>query len=172
MSHDMTKRTKWVYAQRTLRSAWASAQSDQSLRCVLSGYLRTQAFYMQTAKTLIRLGGCPGWSESSLGSQSFRWLCHVAAEITNNGNQNKAQHKRRLGTASNKLLVWGGWGWGGGLKLICVQPSPWVLLWFINIQVIRSAWGTSNSSMHQNSKCINQDSILILKQASGGPPAS
>ena len=30
----MTKPTKWLCAQRRLRSAWASAQSDQSLRCV------------------------------------------------------------------------------------------------------------------------------------------
>ena len=30
---------------------------------------------------LIRLGGCPGWSESSLGAQSFCWFCHVAAQI-------------------------------------------------------------------------------------------
>ena len=30
MSRDMTKPTKWVCAQRRLRSAWASAQSDQS----------------------------------------------------------------------------------------------------------------------------------------------
>ena len=36
MSHDMTKPTKWVCAQRILRSAWASAQSDQSLRCALN----------------------------------------------------------------------------------------------------------------------------------------
>ena len=33
MSHDMTKPTKWVCAQRRLRSAWASAQSNQSLLC-------------------------------------------------------------------------------------------------------------------------------------------
>ena len=33
MSRDMTKPTKWVCAQRRLRSAWASAQSDQSLHC-------------------------------------------------------------------------------------------------------------------------------------------
>ena len=31
----------------------------------------------RTADTLIRLGGCPGWSESSLGAQ----FCHVAAHI-------------------------------------------------------------------------------------------
>ena len=50
LSHDMTKPTKWVCAQRRLRSAWASAQSDQSLRCAFNGELRTQA--------LIRLGRC------------------------------------------------------------------------------------------------------------------
>ena len=36
---------------------------------------------MPTAKTLIRLGGCPGWSESSLGAHSFCWFCHVAAQF-------------------------------------------------------------------------------------------
>ena len=53
-----------------LRSAWASAQSDQSLFCALNGKLRAQCFFRRTAKTLIRLGGCAGWSESSLGAQS------------------------------------------------------------------------------------------------------
>ena len=33
LGSDMTKPTKWLCAQRRLRSAWASAQSDQSLRC-------------------------------------------------------------------------------------------------------------------------------------------
>ena len=61
--------------------AWASAQSDQSLCCALNGKVRTQAFFMRTAKTLIRLGGCPGWSESSLGAHSFCYFCHVAAQI-------------------------------------------------------------------------------------------
>ena len=36
LSRDMTKPTKWLCAQRRLRSAWASVQSDQSLRCVLN----------------------------------------------------------------------------------------------------------------------------------------
>ena len=36
---------------------------------------------MRTAKTLIRLGGCPGWSESSLGGKSFCWFCHEAAQM-------------------------------------------------------------------------------------------
>ena len=72
VTHDIWA-TSWqnqqngMCVQRRLRSAWASAQSDQSLRCALSGSLRTQAFFMRKARTLIRLGGCPGWSKSSLG---------------------------------------------------------------------------------------------------------
>ena len=31
----------------------------------------TKAFFMRTAKTLIRPGGCPGWSESSLGAHAI-----------------------------------------------------------------------------------------------------
>ena len=50
MSHDMTKPTKWQNQQiRRLRSAWASAQSDQ--------------------KTKISLGIRPVWTESSLCAQ-------------------------------------------------------------------------------------------------------
>ena len=40
--------------------------SESSL--CLSGKERTQAFFMQTAKTRIRPGECPDWSESSLGA--------------------------------------------------------------------------------------------------------
>ena len=55
--------------QQRLRSASAFAQSDQSLCCALNGQLRAQCFFMRTRKTLIKLGGCPDWSESSLGKQ-------------------------------------------------------------------------------------------------------
>ena len=37
---------------------------------------------MRTAKTLIRLGGCPGWSESSLGAQLLCWFCNEVAQMT------------------------------------------------------------------------------------------
>ena len=64
-----------------LRSAWASAQSYQSLCCPheesLGPYLPTE----RTAKTPIRLGGCLGWSESSLGAYLFCWFCHVTAHF-------------------------------------------------------------------------------------------
>ena len=62
------KTNKMMCLQRRLRSSWASAQSDQSLRCALYGYLRTQGFFMWSAKTLNSVGGWPGWSETSLGA--------------------------------------------------------------------------------------------------------
>ena len=36
---------------------------------------------MRPVKTVIRLGGCPGRSESLLGAQSFCWLCHAMAHF-------------------------------------------------------------------------------------------
>ena len=48
-------------AQRRQRSAWASAQTDQSFRCP-----HDNAFRSIGSLALIRLGGFPGWSETSL----------------------------------------------------------------------------------------------------------
>ena len=67
----MTKQQNGMCAQRGLRSAWASAQSDQSLRCPLEESLGPKLFFKRTAKTLIRLGGRPGWSKSSLGTHAI-----------------------------------------------------------------------------------------------------
>ena len=77
-------------AQRRLRSAWASAQSDQSLCCQHEKNLGSLPTYWVHSedwslccpheinlgslathwqRRLIRLSGCPGWSESLLGAQ-------------------------------------------------------------------------------------------------------
>ena len=39
------------------------------------------SYPLRAQRKLIRLGGCPGWSESSLGAQSFCWFCHEAAHL-------------------------------------------------------------------------------------------
>ena len=64
-------------AQRRHKLAWASTQSNQSLCCALSGQLRTQAFFMRSAKTLIRLSGC--WARNP-----FCRVCHALAQISAN----------------------------------------------------------------------------------------
>ena len=53
MSRDMTKPTKWLCAQRRLRSAWTSAQSDQSLRCALTPRL----IWVLAGRTVLSWGG-------------------------------------------------------------------------------------------------------------------
>ena len=69
-------------AQRRLRSAWASAHSDQSLRSLHEEPLVAQLPIERTAKTLIRLGRCPDWPESSPGAQPHCWFCHEAAPLS------------------------------------------------------------------------------------------
>ena len=69
LPHDKTN--KMACAPSELRSALASAQSDQSLRCPHEESLGPQLPTERTGKTLIRLGGCPGWSESSLGAHAM-----------------------------------------------------------------------------------------------------
>ena len=51
MSHVMTKPTKWLCAKRRLRSAWASAQSDQSLLSTWRnlGSLATHSLHSQNS---------------------------------------------------------------------------------------------------------------------------
>ena len=66
LSRLMTKPTKWVGAQRRLRSVWASAQSEvclvirqvwsESLLCA-QWVAQHPSNFKRTAKTLIRLGG-------------------------------------------------------------------------------------------------------------------
>ena len=68
-------------AQRRLRSAWATAQSDQSLRCALIGYLRAQCFFMRTSRLW------SDWADAqanlSLGwaHGSFCWFCHAGHDV-------------------------------------------------------------------------------------------
>ena len=39
------------------------------------------SYPLRAQQRLFRLGGCPGWSESWLGTQSFCWFCHEGAQI-------------------------------------------------------------------------------------------
>ena len=66
---SMTKPTKSPVRQQRLRSALAPAQSDQSVHCLHEKTLGPKLHTERTAKTLIKFGGCPGWS--SLAKRSF-----------------------------------------------------------------------------------------------------
>ena len=70
MSRLMTKPTKSLCTQRRLRIRPVWSESSLCTQWVA----KDQAFLTRTAKTLIRLGGCPGWSESSLGVHDILWV--------------------------------------------------------------------------------------------------
>ena len=74
MSHDITKPTMWVCAQQRVRAAWASAQSDLSLRWThmpFCWFCKTNNVSVRPAKTRISLGIRPVWSVSSLGAYAI-----------------------------------------------------------------------------------------------------
>ena len=76
---------------------WAATWQNQQSDCVpsedsdLPSLIRVFAVCMKKAwinsyplsgqPRLIRLGGCSGWSESSLGAHSLCWFCRVAAQM-------------------------------------------------------------------------------------------
>ena len=70
LSRLMTKPTKWLCTQLRLRSAWASAQSDQSSLCAQwiakdSGFLNADSENSDQT----------GWMDA----QSLCWFCHEVA---------------------------------------------------------------------------------------------
>ena len=80
LSRLMTKPTKWhVHPMKTqisldIRAIWSVFVVRTKKAWVLSYPLSAQ-------RRLIRMGGCPRWSETSLGAESFWWFCHEAAHL-------------------------------------------------------------------------------------------
>ena len=64
--------TQWRQISLGIRPVWSVFALRMKKAWILSYPLSAQ-------RRLIRLGGCPGWSESSLSAQSFCWFSHVAA---------------------------------------------------------------------------------------------
>ena len=75
----------------------------ETLCCALYGYLWTQTFFKWTAKTLIRLGGQPGWSESLLGAQIILKVLSCTGSNEKNGKaiNNTINAKDLLATGMN-----------------------------------------------------------------------
>ena len=81
---------KWAASWQNQQSDYApSEDSDQpghppSLIRVFAVRMKKAwvlSYQLSAQRRLIRLGGCPGWSESSLGAHSFCWFCHEVAQI-------------------------------------------------------------------------------------------
>ena len=64
----MTKPSKWPLRPAKISLSIHPVWFESSL---CAQWVRNQAFFIRTVNTLIRLGGCPGWSESSLDAQTL-----------------------------------------------------------------------------------------------------
>ena len=105
----------------------------------------------------IRLGGCPGWSESSLDAQSFCWFCHEAAQIRPEWAQTKCEslivsHSRLLVTRCCCLVD------SEFQKIKCpkkhmssymTKPTKWVCAQ----RRLRSIWASAQSD--QSLRCLH-----------------
>ena len=80
LSRDMTKPTKWVSTQRRLRSAWASAQSDQFS---LSAWrnLGSLATHWAHSEDSDQTGWMPRLIWVFAGRTSVCWFCHEVAHM-------------------------------------------------------------------------------------------
>ena len=77
MSRVVTKPTKWMCAQRRLRSVWASAQSDQSLCCPHEESFGTLSYPLSAQRRL--------WSDwaDDQADLSLRWAhSHIDGFVT------------------------------------------------------------------------------------------
>ena len=90
----------------------------QSLRCPHEESLGPYLPIERIANTLIRLGGCPSWSESALGAQSFCWFCREAAQMFYSFSRFKQQQCLRLiRLLSRPILV----------RIFWLAPKTWIL---------------------------------------------
>ena len=85
LSHLMTKPTKWHVCP-------CAPSEDSGQPGHPPSLIRVFAVPMKKAWVLsYPLSGWPGWSESSLGAQSFCWFCHKAAHLENDLDLNICQ---------------------------------------------------------------------------------
>ena len=101
---------------------------------------------MRTAKTLIRVGGCPGWYESLLGAQSFCWFCHEAAQMHSCCMLNAflklfAYTWQRCAKKTHTPFFLKGPLW----HLSCDMTKPKPTMWLCAQRRLRSAWASAQS---------------------------
>ena len=119
-------------AQRRFRSACAFAQPDQNLPCVHLGLKRMQTFFMLTTKTLIRLRGCAGWSESSLGAYVRRYVFGHYGSVWYGSSFLSNNIKWNWQTFGLLVCV----GEGGRVNLSNYLPPFWKEVWSKIIEII------------------------------------
>ena len=109
MSQRTTKPTKWHVRPAKTQISLGIRKSDQSLRCCSQWVaIKIRSFLTRTAKTLVRLGGCPGWSESSLGAHAILLVLSCAGSYRRCRGATITEHGPPItskGTANKQWLI-------------------------------------------------------------------
>ena len=148
-------------AQRRLKSALTSAQSEYSL----------SAWRMlpieRIAKTLIRLGGWTGWSVSSLGAQSFCLFGHEAAQFWSQNNKTTSrewQSQRSQPSSDTKRKSSKTWH---PTKVVSRQTKNLLIWekWFVwenfSLWLFKISTGMQDESQH-GMQCIAETDITTV----------
>ena len=96
----------FLCAQQRLRSAWASAQSDQNLCCPLTEQLRSQGFFMRTAKILVRRSNAQPDLNLHWVHRPFCWFCHAAALFHILEFINRLWERNKISTNDQPFSFW------------------------------------------------------------------
>ena len=126
----MTKSTYEPPHDKTNKMTCAPSENSDQPGHPLS-LIRIITVCMKKAKTLIRLGGCPGWSESSPYAQTFCWFCHEAAHIF----CYKISEHRQLNVQHYKfrdLVGWLCWGLTSQSTIFQSYRDGAIASWVIN----------------------------------------
>ena len=125
-AHD--KKKKWHVPSKGSDQSGHPAVWSESLCCPHEESLGSQLPTECTAKTLIRVGGCPGWSESSLDAHAISLICREAAPWLSLGRIAKTDQTMRM-----HPLIW-----------VFAWPSRhlvvFIMLW-LNCKISRQYWG-------------------------------
>ena len=81
LSHLMTKSTKWLCAHRRLRSAWESAQSDQSSLSAWRNIGSSATHWVDSEDSWLDLAHAQA-DLSLRWAHSHCWFCHVTAHLS------------------------------------------------------------------------------------------
>ena len=80
LPHDKTNKMTCAPSEDS-DQAWASAQSDQSSLSAWRKVGSLATHWVHSEDWSDWADARPGWSESSLGAQSFCWFCHAAVHL-------------------------------------------------------------------------------------------
>ena len=166
MSGDLTKpQNKCVPSEDSNLPGHPPSLIRVSAVCMKKAWVLS--YPLSAQRRLIRLGRCPGWSESSLDAHSLCCFCHVVAhmelEVTPDQEPHDWLHAHLKDWKPHNMRLHHGMMWLGG-KHIMIGMN--LFLWIVLMCKLRKGFMLSlwviRRSLHINKIHKNTNSFLIM----------